>query len=224
MFARIARRYDLMNTLMTFGQDRFWRQQVVGMASIPAGGSLLDIGTGTGDIAFEALRQRPAAHVTGADFTREMIDIGRRRPGGETVQWCLADALHLPFPDTTFDAVTSGYLVRNVPDVRLAFREQVRVVKPGGRVVCLDTSPPPRGLSWPFVWIYLKVIIPALGYLVARDMAAYRYLPDSTRAFVNPDQLTSVMRDAGLRHVNYRRFMSGTQVICTGIRPQEPPP
>jgi len=219
MFGRISGRYDLMNRLMTFGQDRSWRWYVVKKAALPKGGRLLDVGTGTGDIALEALRRDPTLSVTAMDFSFRMMQVGRRRPAGQKVFWCHADALQLPFPDARFDAVTSGYLVRNVIDVRQAFEEQMRVVRPGGRVVCLDTSPVPLNALRPFILFHLKVVIPLLGYLLTRNRAAYMYLPESTQAFMTPDQLASIMRSVGLKDVSYRRFMLGTMAVLTGRRP-----
>ena len=219
MFGRISGRYDLMNRLMTFGQDRSWRRYVVKKAALPKGGRLLDVGTGTGDIALEALRSDPTLSVTAADFSLRMMQVGRRRPAGQKVFWCHSDALNLPFPDAHFDAVTSGYLVRNVIDVRRAFEEQMRVIRPGGLVVCLDTSPVPRNALRPFILFHLKVVIPLLGYLLTRNKAAYTYLSKSTRAFVTPDQLASIMRSVGLKDVSYRQFMLGTMAVHTGIRP-----
>ena len=219
MFGRISGSYDLMNRLITFGRDRSWRRYVVRKAARPKGGRLLDVGTGTGDIALEALRLDSTLSVTAADFSLRMMHVGRRRPTGQSVLWCHADALKLPFPDATFDAVTSGYLVRNVINVGLAFEEQMRVVKPGGRVVCLDTSPVPRNALRPFVLFHLKVVIPLLGHLVTRNRAAYMYLPKSTQAFVTPDQLASIMRSAGLKDISYRRFMLGTMAVHVGVRP-----
>lgn len=221
MFGRIAGRYDLMNRLMTFGQDRRWRRYLVKQAALPPGGRLLDVATGTGDIAFEALRQQPDAEVVGADFAQEMMRVGRVRPGGDRVAWATADALALPLADASFDAVTSGYLMRNVIDVAGAFREQMRVVRPGGRVVTLDTSPPPRNALRPFIMFHLKTVIPALGRLVAGDSSAYTYLPESTQAFKSPDELADIMRGVGLVDVRYRRFMFGTMAVHTGTRPEE---
>lgn len=221
MFDRIAGRYDLMNRLMTFGQDKGWRRYVVQQAALPIGGRLLDVATGTGDIAFEALRQMPDVEVVGADFAPEMMRIGQQRPGGDRITWANADALNLPFPDASFDAVTSGYLMRNVIDVPAAFREQMRVVKPGGRIVTLDTSPPPDNILRPFILFHLKVIIPALGQLIAGDDSAYTYLPESTQAFKTPEELAAIMREVGLVNVRYRRFMFGTMAVHTGQRPEE---
>lgn len=219
MFQRIAQRYDLMNRLMTFGRDRAWRRTVVKLAALPQGGHLLDVATGTGEIAQEALRQDSGLQVAGVDFAPAMMQVGQQQPGGERIGWCRADALALPFASASFDAVTSGYLMRNVGDVPAAFREQVRVVRPGGRVVCLDTSPPPRGWLRPFVRFYLHVVIPLLGRLVAGDSSAYSYLSTSTEAFRTADELAAIMRDAGLVDVRYRRFMFGTIAIHAGTRP-----
>jgi demethylmenaquinone methyltransferase/2-methoxy-6-polyprenyl-1,4-benzoquinol methylase len=216
MFDRIAGRYDLMNRLMTFGQDRRWRRFVVAQANLPPDGSLLDVATGTGDIAFEALRQGDGITAVGADFSHGMMRVGQTRPLGGRVGWVRSDALHLPFPSNTFDAATSGYLARNVIDVAAMFREQCRVVKPGGRVVCLDTSPPPENLLRPFILLHLRIIIPTLGRLIAGDSAAYTYLPESTEGFKTPDELSALMRKAGLMNVRYRSFMFGTMAVHVG--------
>jgi len=220
MFDRIAGRYQLMNALMTFGRDRAWRRAVVLAAALPAGGRLLDLASGTGDIALEALRLDPGARVTAADFSLEMMRVGRRRPGGGRIAWCGADALALPFADASFDAVTSGYLLRNVADRAGAFREQTRVVRPGGRVVCLDTSPPPATPLRPLVRLYLRRVIPLLGRLIAGERSAYAYLSASTEGFKTPDELAAIMREAGLTDVSYRRFMAGTIAVHAGTRPQ----
>jgi len=218
MFDRISARYDLMNRLITFGLDRSWRRLVVTLAMVPKGGRLLDVGSGTGDIAFEARRRDPSMHIMAADLSPKMMAVGRKRSGGRRLEWCQADALALPFPDGIFDAVTSGYLLRNVSNVSQALREQIRVVKPGRRVVCLDTSPPPRHWSRPFVLFYLKWMIPALGTLVAGDRAAYQYLPNSTQAFLEPDRLVALMREVGFGEVSYRTFMFGTMAVYWGNR------
>jgi demethylmenaquinone methyltransferase/2-methoxy-6-polyprenyl-1,4-benzoquinol methylase len=139
MFDRIAGRYQVMNALMTFGRDRAWRRAVVRSAALPPGGRLLDLASGTGDIALEALRHDPAGSVTAVDFSLEMMRVGRRRPGGARIGWCAADALALPFADATFDAVTSGYLLRNVADRVGAFRAGPR--RGAGRASSVSTPP-----------------------------------------------------------------------------------
>jgi demethylmenaquinone methyltransferase/2-methoxy-6-polyprenyl-1,4-benzoquinol methylase len=219
MFSRIAGRYDLMNRLMTLGQDRRWRRHVIQESQLPAGGWLLDIATGTGDIALEALRQRPQGRAIGGDFTIEMMQAGAADPRRAAIRWVAADTLALPFPDDTFDAVTSGFLMRNVIDVAGACREQMRVTRPGGRIVILESSPPKKNLLRPFIGIHLNLVIPALGKLVAGDAEAYRYLPDSTQQFQEPESLAQLMREAGLRHVTYRLYMFGTVAIHAGQKP-----
>jgi demethylmenaquinone methyltransferase/2-methoxy-6-polyprenyl-1,4-benzoquinol methylase len=218
MFGRIAGRYDLMNRLMTGGQDVRWRRLVIELARLPAGGRLLDLGTGTGDLAFEALRRDPALLPVGGDFTLAMMRVGRRRPQGAQVRWAGIDALHLPFEVGRFDAVTSGYLMRNVVDVRRAWAEQYRVLKPGGRVVSLDTTPPPQNWLRPFINFHLHVVIPTLGRLIAGASDAYTYLPDSTENFLPAERLAERMAEAGFREVGFRRLMLGTMAVHWGTK------
>lgn len=219
MFARVSPDYDFMNRLMTFGMDISWRRFLLYVADVPSDGRLLDVGTGTGDIALEALRTDPGMRVTGLDFTAEMMDVGRRRKGADGIDWCRGDALCLPFPDKTFDAVVSGFLLRNVADVRSVLMEQVRVVIPGGRVVCLDTSPAPRNILRPFIHLYLRIIIPLLGRLLTGKGDAYNYLASSTINFLEPEILADIMREAGLEDVHFRRFMFGNIAVYWGVRP-----
>ena len=218
MFAHLARTYDRANRWMTWGQDVRWRRQVIDLAHLPAGGRLLDIGTGTGELALEALRRDGSLLAVGGDFTLEMMRIGKARKGGELIRWLSTDALELPFLADSFDAVVSGYLVRNVSDVLQAWREQYRVLKPSGKVVCLDTTPPPKD-GWHFpVWIYLRMIIPAIGQIVAGEAKAYRYLPESTQYFMRAEELLESMRMAGFKEVGFRRFMAGTMAIHWGYK------
>ena len=219
MFARIAGRYDTMNRLMTAGQDVKWRRYVIQQARLPENGRLLDIATGTGDIALEGLRQRPGITAVGGDFTIEMMQAGKRIPERQPILWTTADTLALPFPDDSFDAVTSGFLMRNVIDVPGAFREQLRVTRPGGRVVVLESSPPKDNLLKPFIRLHLNYVIPTLGRLVSGNADAYRYLPDSTQAFKGPEELAAIMRAAGFVEVGYKMFMFGTIAIHTGTKP-----
>jgi demethylmenaquinone methyltransferase/2-methoxy-6-polyprenyl-1,4-benzoquinol methylase len=216
MFARIAGRYDLMNRLMTGGQDSHWRRFVIEQARLPVNGRLLDIATGTGDIALEGLNQTSGLQAVGGDFTLEMMRVGQRYPERRAIRWVGADTLALPFPDNTFDAVTSGFLMRNVIDVPGAFREQMRVTKPGGRVVVLESSPPKQNPLRPFILIHLNYIIPTLGYLVTGEREAYSYLPDSTQQFQSPESLINIMRQVGFINIGYKLFMFGTIAIHAG--------
>lgn len=219
MFDGISKNYDLMNLLMTLGQDQAWRRCVAEIAAVPKGGSVLDAGAGTGGISLELSRRWPEASVTGADFSPEMLAVARKRPGAERINWVIADATALPFEGESFDAVTSGYLVRNVPDPLAAFREQARVLRRGGRVVCLETSPPPDSPLLPFIRIHLKYVIPFLGSLISGNKSAYTYLPETTQNFLSTQALSRVMEQAGLKVINVKRFMFGTQSVITAIKP-----
>jgi len=221
VFSRIANRYDLMNRLMTVGQDVRWRKEVIHRAGLAPGAYVLDLGAGTGDLGREALRQQPAAKVVAADFTLEMMRVGQRHssPSGTAngqVGWSAADALHLPFADRTFDVVVSGFLMRNVSDIPLALSEQLRVLKSGKWIVILDTTRPQSNLLSPFIWAHLHIIIPTLGGLVSGLRDEYTYLPESTENFLSAEQLCARMISAGFKQVGFRRRMFGTIAIHWG--------
>ncbi|MFH2039656.1 MAG: ubiquinone/menaquinone biosynthesis methyltransferase [Chloroflexota bacterium] len=213
MFTRIAGRYDLMNRLMTFGQDKKWRKEVIHRAGISPSSRLLDLGTGTGDLTREAQRQQPGCSSVAADFTLGMMRAGDLRGH---LNWSAADALHLPFPEASFDAVVSGFLMRNALDVSLALQEQHRVLTNGGRIVILDTTHPPRNLLTPFLWLHLHLVIPLLGALITGQREAYTYLPESTEKFLYAEQLASALREVGFKNVAFRRRMLGTIAIHWG--------
>ena len=207
MFTKIAYRYDVMNRLMTGGQDIRWRKQVIKLAQLKPNASLLDLGTGTGDLAREALLQEPQAIVTAADFTIEMMRVGKK---SGNLKFSAADALNLPFKDTTFDAVVSGFLMRNVTDIQQALKEQYRTLKPGGRIIILDTTRPKKNILSPFIWIHMHFIIPTVGGLLSGERDAYNYLPDTTENFLTAEQLAARMIAAGFKKVDFKRLMFGT--------------
>jgi demethylmenaquinone methyltransferase/2-methoxy-6-polyprenyl-1,4-benzoquinol methylase len=219
MFDHLSCRYDRLNRIITFGFDQVWRRRVVRPAMLSPGSRLLDVGAGTGHIAVAASKIHPTVEVTAADFSLAMMKQGITRPGGRRVRWCAADALQLPFRNETFDAITSGYLIRNVVNPVRAFEEQLRVIKPGGCVVCLETSPPKKNLLQPLILFHLKVIIPFLGRLIGGNKAAYTYLPESTRGFMGPEQLAATMEKAGFESVGFNLLMFGTMAIHQGRRP-----
>jgi demethylmenaquinone methyltransferase/2-methoxy-6-polyprenyl-1,4-benzoquinol methylase len=219
MFGRIAGRYDFLNRVMTFGQDHRWRKQAVTRLALKPGARLLDIGAGTGALTFEAQRQHPGVRAVAADSTTEMIAVGRARADGGSTGWVIADALHLPFRENVFDGVVSGFLMRNVGDVELALNEQWRVLRPEGRLVCLETTPPQPGPLLPLISLYLNRIIPTLGRLLARDAEAYHYLPASTQAFLEGELFADRMRSVGFERVDIDRRMAGTIAIHSGTKP-----
>ncbi len=218
MFGRLADRYDRTNRWISWGQDKRWRREVVDHACLMKGDRLLDIGTGTGDLALEALRRDGNAIVVAGDFTTEMMQVGRQRHGARNVRWVVNDALHLPIKSTSVDAVVSGYLMRNVNDVDAALLEQYRVLKLGGRVVCLETTPPPRNL-WHFpVHLYLRFALPLIGWWVSGDRTAHQYLYNSTEEFLNASELAEHMRRVGFREVGFKCFMGESMAIHWGIK------
>ncbi len=218
MFARIAPRYDLMNRLMTAGQDIAWRREVIRRTALPKSGHLLDLGAGTGDLGREALRQFPGSQVVLADFTIEMMKIGLVRQHSEHPNWSACDALRLPFPTRSFDAVVSGFLLRNVSDIDQTLREQYRVLKPGGRIGCLDTTRPRKSLLTPLINVHLNMVIPAVGEIFAGEPDAYTYLPVSTEQYLDAEQLAARMLAVGFKRVGFRRLMFGTIAIHWGIK------
>lgn len=213
MFARIAGRYDLLNRLMTFGQDRVWRRELIRGARPRAGDRLLDIGAGSGDLAFEARRQIAGLSIVACDFTREMIDVGRARPESSDIQWVLADAENLPFREGTFDVVVSGFLLRNVTSLERALAEQHRALREHGRLAALDTTPPDSAWLKPFIRFHFHRVIPLLGRVLAGDLEAYQYLPSSTESFFPARALAEKMKEQGFQAVSYVTRMSGTIAI-----------
>jgi len=219
MFSRIAPRYDLMNRLMTAGQDVRWRKEIIRLVRLQPGARLLDLGAGTGDIAREALRQQPECLSVAADFTLGMMLAGQPRHLRGLV-WCAADALNLPYPDETFDAVVSGFLLRNVADLPRAIAEQYRVLKPGGRWAALDTTPPPqRSPLSPFIRFHMRQIIPLLGQIITGERDAYVYLPASSENFLRAESLAETIEAAGFRQVTFRRYLFGVVAIHQAVKP-----
>ncbi|MCJ7700015.1 MAG: ubiquinone/menaquinone biosynthesis methyltransferase [Anaerolineales bacterium] len=217
MFSRIASHYDLMNRLMTFGQDRYWRREVIARAKLaPTGSILLDLGGGTGDLGLDAYQRNPATLPIEADFTLEMMRVGQERSGAQALRWSAADASNLPFPDNTFDAVVSGFLLRNVVDLPRALSEQYRVIKPGGHLVALDTTRPKHHLLTPFVRFHMHVVIPLLGRLISGQDDAYLYLPASSEGFLSAEELVAQIASAGFAQVAFRRLNFGTIAIHWG--------
>lgn len=211
MFDAIASRYDLMNRVMTFGQDQKWRRFVVWMAGDPGTGYTLDLATGTGDIGALMSSVYPDAKVVGGDFSLNMLKEAKKRFADiKQISWQACDANKLPFSDAVFQSVTFGYLLRNVDDALKVLQEVHRVLKPGGKVVCLDTTPPAENLLAPFIRLYLRHGIPFLGRFIARDKAAYAYLTGSTMAFYTAEELVQLFTEAGFIEVGYKKFMCRT--------------
>jgi demethylmenaquinone methyltransferase / 2-methoxy-6-polyprenyl-1,4-benzoquinol methylase len=213
MFDRIARVYDRMNSVMTAGMHHRWRRRAVDLAQVGPGSRALDVATGTGDLAIE-LRAR-GAEVIGLDFSERMLELAREKaPGIEFVQ---GNALELPYPAASFDAVTVGFGARNLSDLDRGLAELARVTRLGGRVVILEiTSPQRPPLSW-FFRLWFDRAVPALGRL-AGDSDAYTYLPSSVRRFPGPRELAAKLAAAGLVDVRWVLTAGGIIAIHAGTR------
>jgi demethylmenaquinone methyltransferase/2-methoxy-6-polyprenyl-1,4-benzoquinol methylase len=222
MFGRIAPRYDLLNTLMTFGMDADWRRRAVTAAAPPPDGRALDVGTGTGSLALALAAAMPRGQVVGVDFAAPMVTRAPARAAaaglGARVAVALADGLHLPFADATFDCVTSAFVIRNVVDHQQAFAEQARILRPGGRVVCLELTRARRPIFRSLFRWYFHRWVPLLGGLIAGDAAAYTYLPQSVDSFPSPLAVADLMRGVGLTRVRHELLGIGTVALHVGVR------
>ncbi|GGM98637.1 demethylmenaquinone methyltransferase [Thermus composti] len=220
MFSEIAPRYDLLNRLLSFGADLRWRRRAVALALEKAPRRILDLATGTGDLALLLKERAPEAEVVGADFAPPMLEIARRKAAsrGLEVAFLEADALALPFPDGAFDAVTIAFGFRNFADYEKALRELYRVLAPGGRLVLLEFPPPPRGAFGLVYRVYFQRVLPLLGGLLSGNFGAYRYLPESVEAFPTPEALKALMEGAGFS-VAYELLTFGVAAIHVGDKP-----
>jgi demethylmenaquinone methyltransferase/2-methoxy-6-polyprenyl-1,4-benzoquinol methylase len=217
MFDRISPSYDRMNLLMSMGRDGRWRRLGVRASRAQPGDAALDVCCGTGDFAVELRRAvGPSGRVVGLDFSPQMLAVARRKCSA--VEWQQGDALALPFADGEFAAACVGFGVRNLSDLRRGFAEMARVVRPGGRVVCLEMSTPPAPIR-PFSQLWTDHGVPVLGRIVAHDPEAYRYLPASVHRFPSAPELAEIMREAGLVDVGYRRLMMGVVALHVGKVP-----
>jgi demethylmenaquinone methyltransferase/2-methoxy-6-polyprenyl-1,4-benzoquinol methylase len=219
MFDRVARVYDLMNSVMTAGMHHRWRRRAADLAQVGPGSRALDVATGTGDLAVELAAR--GAHVVGLDFSERMLELARakaqRKPGASGIEFVHGNALELAWPDGSFDAATVGFGARNFADLERGLAELARVVRPGGRVVILEiTTPRKPPLSW-FFRLWFDRIVPSLGRL-AGDRDAYTYLPSSVRRFPGPAQLGALLAAAGLERVRWTLTAGGIIAIHSGTR------
>ncbi len=220
MFTRIAARYDLMNSLMTGGRHHAWRARVASAAAAAPDGAVLDLATGTTDLALALRALAPGRLVVGADFAEGMLRQGRAKLAArrETrVPLLAADALALPFRDGAFACVMSAFLLRNLEDLERGLDEMRRVTRRGGRVIALEIVRPEVPVWGALFGVYFNRVVPAIGALVARDRQAYTYLPQSVDRFVTPAELARLMARVGLRDVRHRRLGLGTIALHVGV-------
>jgi demethylmenaquinone methyltransferase/2-methoxy-6-polyprenyl-1,4-benzoquinol methylase len=220
MFDRVAPRYDALNRILSGGRDVGWRRRATALARLGAREVALDVGVGTGDLAFGLIdASDPSARVIGVDLSPLMLDALRRRAEARAdrrVVLVLATADGLPFADGSFDRVVAGFAVRNFGDLGLGLREMRRVLRAGGRAVILELSTPPNPLVGTLYRLYFHWLSPRIAALLGGDEAAYRYLPRSVAAFPGADGLAEGMRDAGFARVRYERLSFGIAAIHVG--------
>ena len=216
MFSRLVPHYDRMNRLMTAGRDGRWRTLAVAAAE-PRDASVLDLGAGTGDLS-EEFRRQGAGIIVGLDVSGEMLVRANQKYGSNRIDWLQGDALHLPFPDESFDAVASAFVLRNLPNLAGSFAEMARVLRPGGRLVGLDITHPPDTLWGQMLRLGFEQGVTRVAGLVSGDRSAYRYLPNSLSGYPTAEELSEMLESAGLVDVSYRRLSMGAVALHVGRR------
>jgi demethylmenaquinone methyltransferase/2-methoxy-6-polyprenyl-1,4-benzoquinol methylase len=220
IFTTVHDRYDFLNHLLSVRRDVGWRRAAIAAMRFGRTHRMLDVATGTADLAIGVARANPTVAVDGVDFAAPMLALGRRkvRAAGldDRITLQEADAMRLPFPDASFDVSAVAFGMRNMPDKMRALREMARVTVPGGQVMVLEMTFDPAGLFRPLYGLYLSTILPRLARLFARNPATYWYLGDSIRHFPRPAAFAAMMREAGLAHVTWHRLTFGTACLHVG--------
>ncbi len=220
MFGTIAPRYDFLNRLLSFGIDRRWRTKAVRLLKYREGARILDVATGTGDVALEIARSTPVSvRITGADFCREMVELGEVKvaasPYGSRIDFRVAPCEDLPFPDNTFDSITIAFGIRNVVDRKLGLAEMWRVLRPGGRLIILEFSTPRSRLFRQLYYFYFRRLLPVIGGLFSR-YNAYKYLPDSVLEFPSHEEFSRMIAEAGFKSIHIKELTFGIASIYAG--------
>lgn len=225
MFDRIAGRYDLLNRIISFRLDHGWRKKAVAAVLKNGSETLLDLGTGTGDLSFAAAKQMTSSgRVVGVDFSLQMLRQARtkqaRRGGAARIDFVQASALAPPFNDAVFDGAMTAFVLRNVSDLQLFFTQCFRLLKPGGRLVALDMFPPKKGLFALIYAFYFHYFMPRLAGVLGRDRQAYGYLSESVRQFASPETVATLIEQSGFERVRFQRFLRGAVCLHVADKPR----
>jgi len=224
VFDSVASNYDIMNDLMSGGIHRLWKNQMVDWLNPQPGWNTIDVGGGTGDIAFR-IQDRIAkrggdSHITVTDINHEMLKVGRGRAVDahrlSGLSWLCGNAEQLPIPDNSMDAYTIAFCIRNVTDIPAALRDAHRILKPGGRFMCLEFSQVVMPVLDKFYDLYSFKLLPEIGAIVAKDRDSYQYLAESIRKFPPQEEFAQMIRDAGFDQVKYRNLTGGIAAIHSG--------
>jgi demethylmenaquinone methyltransferase/2-methoxy-6-polyprenyl-1,4-benzoquinol methylase len=223
LFGRIAGVYDLMNRLMSFGLDRYWRTRAARYLALATGETGLDLGAGTADLSIAVIRHSgPDTHMIGMDITPEMLEEGRKKIAQlglqERIELRMGDAEHIDLPDNSVDGCCSAFTVRNLTDIKQGFREMLRVVRPGGRVVCLEISHPPGKIFGALFYCYFYKLAPLFGTIIGKAFEEYNYLPNSLTTFPDAPGLKKIMEDAGWSDVRFYRLSRGIVALHVGTK------
>jgi demethylmenaquinone methyltransferase/2-methoxy-6-polyprenyl-1,4-benzoquinol methylase len=216
MFGSIAPRYDLANHLLSCGIDFYWRKRAMEIVASWRPNKIIDLATGTGDLALALQRKMPQAEIIGADFSEEMLAIAKRKGVRQTI---LADAMRLPFGDASIDCVTVAFGLRNMEDYGGALREMARVLKPHGHLLVLEFSLPKMSILRAVYRFYLHRCLPLFGSFLTKKKSAYDYLGDSIEQFPNGDAMLRLMESSGLNHASAEPLTGGIVTIYTADKP-----
>jgi demethylmenaquinone methyltransferase/2-methoxy-6-polyprenyl-1,4-benzoquinol methylase len=224
LFGRIAPVYDLMNRLMSFGLDGRWRAFAARQLALAPGELGLDLGAGTADLSIAVIRcSAPGARMIGMDITPEMLERGRLKVARlglqDQIDLRVGDAEHIDLPNSSVDGCCSAFTVRNLTDLRQGFLEMLRVVRPGGRVVCLEISHPPGKLFGALFRFYFYKLAPLLGTIIGKAFEEYHYLPNSLTAFPDAPTLQAIMEEVGWSNVHFYQLTRGIVAVHVGIKP-----
>jgi demethylmenaquinone methyltransferase/2-methoxy-6-polyprenyl-1,4-benzoquinol methylase len=223
LFGRIAGVYDLMNRLMSFGLDGYWRSRAARYLALASGETGLDLGTGTADLSLAVIRgSGPGTHMIGMDITPEMLAEGYKkliRLGlQDRIELRIGDAEHIDLPDNSVDGCCSAFTVRNLTHIDQGFREMLRVVRPGGRVVCLEISHPPGKIFGSLFYLYFYKLAPLFGTILGKAFEEYNYLPNSLTTFPKAPALKNIMEEAGWSDVHYYYLNGGIVALHVGTK------